>query len=211
MLTFEEFYNEIQKTKSPVVIVGGIHGDEPAGNIAAKSFEDKDGIVVFSDFNKTGKRRLHGVDPNRHFDEDDSIPEEDSLLEDIIKLKPRLVISLHEDDSTDEVYAYCSPGMKDKLQEVLVSLDVPLAKSAIGDKTDRGVITDGKLPTKGTLERALRKRYIPSCTIETPSAELSLEERVAIHKKVVLGILQQMEFHDRAIDMSDIEVKEETE
>jgi len=39
------------------------------------------------------------------------------------------------------------------------------------------------------VERALRKRDIPSCTIETPSAKMSLEERVNIHKKIVEGLL----------------------
>jgi len=189
-MKFDQLVESILVSASgPTVIVGGIHGDEPAGNIAAKSFKGRSGVVVFSDINKTGHRRLKGVDPNRHFDQDDSLPEEDKLLEDIIALKPRLVIALHEDDSTDEVYAYCSPGMKDKLQAVLAKLDVPLAKSAIGDKADKGVITDGHLPTKGTLERALRKRDIPSCTIETPSAKMFLEERVSIHKKVVESLL----------------------
>jgi predicted deacylase len=198
---YKSLLKEFQLFESVIVLVGGLHGDEPAGNIAAKSFKDREGIVVFADINKTGHRRLDNKDPNRHFDMDDSLSIEDELLKDIEALQPRLVIALHEDDSTDEVYAYCCPGMKDKLQGVLASLDLPLAKSAIGDKTDKGVITDGKLPTRGTLERALRKRDIPSCTIETPSAKMPLEERVAIHKKVVLGLLQQMEFHDRAINM----------
>jgi predicted deacylase len=189
-LTFEEYYNEIQKTESPVVIVGGIHGDEPAGNLAAKRFEGKEGIVVISDVNTTGERRLDGVDPNRHFDKKDSLPIEDKILSKIEEIKPRLVISLHEDDTTDEVYAYCSPGMVDKVKAALKSLKVPLAKSAIGDKTDEGVISHGHLPTVGTLERALRKHDIPSVTFETPVKSYSLKDRVELQIKAVNFLLK---------------------
>ena len=175
----------LQQVDNPVVIIGGIHGDEPAGNIAAKKFEGRKDVIVIADVNTTGKRRLDGVDPNRHFDKDDSLPIEDEILSKIEAIQPRLVISLHEDDTTDEVYAYCSPGMEDKVKAALKSLDVPLAKSAIGDKTDEGVIVRGHLPTVGTLERALRKRDIPSVTIETPVKSYDLEERVNLHIRAV--------------------------
>jgi len=200
ILTFEEYYNQIE---SPVVLVGGIHGDEPAGNIAAKRYKGKENIVVIADVNPTGKRRLDGVDPNRHFDKKDSLPIEDEILAKIEEVQPRLVIALHEDDTTDEVYAYCSPGMKDKVQAVLAELDVPLAKSAIGDKTDKGVIVRGHLPTAGTLERALRKRDIPSVTVETPVKSYSLEERVKLQIRIVNGLLKQINFHDVAINLVD--------
>ena len=200
MLTFEQYYNEME---SPVVLVGGIHGDEPAGNIAAKKYEGKKGIIVIADVNTTGERRLDGVDPNRHFDKKDSLPIEDEILSKIEALQPRLVIALHEDDITDEVYAYCSPGMKDKVQAVLAELGVPLAKSAIGDRADKGVIARGHLPTAGTLEKALRKRDIPSVTIETPVKSYNLEDRVKLQVQIVNGLLKQINFHDTAIALVD--------
>jgi len=178
-------------TEGPIVIIGGIHGDEPAGNIAAKKYEGKKGIVVIADVNKTGERRLDGVDPNRHFDKKDSLPIEDEILSKIEDQKPRMVIALHEDDTTDEVYAYCSPGMEDKVKAALKSLDVPLAKSAIGDKTDEGVIVRGHLPTAGTLERALRKRDIPSVTFETPVEPYDLEKRVELQIKFVNFLIKE--------------------
>jgi predicted deacylase len=178
-------------TEGPIVIIGGIHGDEPAGNIAAKKYKGKKGIVVIADVNKTGERRLDGVDPNRHFDKKDSLPIEDEILSKIEELKPRMVIALHEDDTTDEVYAYCSPGMEDKVKAALKSLDVPLAKSAIGDKTDEGVIVRGHLPTAGTLERALRKRDIPSVTFETPVESYDLEKRVELQIKFVNFLIKE--------------------
>jgi hypothetical protein len=176
----------------PVVIVGGIHGDEPAGNIAAKEFVGKKGVVVVSDVNPTGKRRFHGIDLNRHFGLKNSLPIEDTLLTKITELKPRTVIALHEDDTTDEVYAYCSLGLVNMVKVALKSLQAPLAKSAIGDRTDEGVITHGHLPCRGTLEHELRHRHIENCTIETPAKKHSVHERVELHKHMVSALLKHI-------------------
>lgn len=197
-MKFDDLYNEYIKPR--VVLVGGIHGDEPAGNEAAKIFKGISDIYVICDVNTTGKRRLDGVDPNRHFDEKDSLPVEDQILAKIDEIKPTLVIAMHEDDTTDEVYAYSSPDMKDKLQAVLQELNVKLAKSAIGDKTDKGVITHGHLPTKGTLERALRKRGISSCTIETPVNTYDLKTRIELQVEIVKGLLLQLQFKSDILD-----------
>lgn len=43
--------------RESVVIISGLHGDEPAGNIAAKDFKGIEGITVIRNINKTGKRR----------------------------------------------------------------------------------------------------------------------------------------------------------
>jgi predicted deacylase len=188
---FSEYYKKNSKPR--VVLMGGIHGDEPAGNIASKKFKNVEGVYVISDINKTGKRRLNNVDPNRHFDQDDELPVEKDILDQIEEIKPTLVIAMHEDDTTDEVYAYSSPDMVDKLKAVLKELNVKLAKSAIGDKTDHGVISHGHLPTKGTLERALRKRGISSCTIETPVKTYDLETRVMLQVEIVKSLLLQLQ------------------
>jgi hypothetical protein len=188
-MKFEKLYKKY--TKRPILLIGGIHGDEPAGNLAAQKFIGVEGVNIIYVINKTGKRRLHGVDPNRHFGEDDEIPEEKHILDIVDELNPALVISMHEDDTTDQVYAYSSPDMKEKVQAVLAELNVDLAKSAIGDKTDHGVITSGHLPTKGTLERALRKRGISSVTIETPVRMYELDKRISLQVKIVKGLLLQ--------------------
>jgi hypothetical protein len=76
-----------------------------------------------------------------------------------------------------------------EVKAALKSLEVPLAKSAIGDKTDEGVISHGHLPTVGTLERALRKRDIPSVTFETPVESYDLKHRVELQIKFINTIL----------------------
>jgi len=164
-LILESLY---EKVSSPIVVVGGIHGDEVAGTIAADRFKGKEGIYVISHVNKTGKRRDGSIDLNRHFDQKDSVEKEDRILNKILSLKPRVVIALHEDCDGSGIYAYCNPEFKEKLKDILASIHAPKAKSACGDKTEDGVISFGHLPTKGTLERAMRKRGIPYCTLETP-------------------------------------------
>ena len=172
---------------NPIVIVSGIHGDEPAGNVAAKCFEGKDNVIVLSDINQTGKRRLGSQDLNRHFDQDGH-DIQNSILSYIESLNPQLVISLHEDDKARGVYVYCSKQISDSIKKVLLKYNLPLAKSAYGDRTDSGVIDNGNQPYKGTLERALNRRGISYCTIETP-LHLELEQRVNIFKKLVSELI----------------------
>jgi len=74
----------------------------------------------------------------------------------------------------------------------LKSLQAPLAKSAIGDRTDEGVITHGHLPCRGTLEHELRHRHIENCTIETPAKKHSVHERVELHKHMVSALLKHI-------------------
>ena len=172
---------------NPIVIVSGIHGDEIAGDKASTFYKDKDGVFVFSNINETGKRRLGTQDFNRHFDEEDHNLQKD-LLDKIESLGPRLVISLHEDDNARGVYVYCSANISDRIKKVLLKYNLPLAKSAYGDRTDNGVIDHGDQPYRGTLERALEKRNIPYCTIETPMS-LELNQRVKIFHTVINDLI----------------------
>jgi len=170
------------------IIISGIHGDEPAGNLAAKYFKNLPNVKVYSNLNKTKKRRIGKKDPNRHFDTEDGGELQDKLLFQIEKRNPTLVISLHEDDETDGVYAYCSPEIHDKVKAALSKSLIPLADSAHGDMADKGVISDGNQPYKGTLERALRRRNIPYCTIETPCSDEDIEKRV----KSLINIVSEL-------------------
>ena len=171
------------------VIVSGLHGDEPAGNTAANYFKNLPNVKVYSNLNKTKKRRLNGKDPNRHFDTDDQNDLQDRLLSKIEELNPTLVISLHEDDEVDGVYAYCSPEIEDKVKNALMKSKIQLAVKAHGDVTDQGVISNGQQPYKGTLERALKRRNIPYCTLETPCADEEFETRAKTLISVVSDLI----------------------
>jgi predicted deacylase len=188
-ILLESLYESNVLNKNKIIIISGLHGDEPAGNIAAKFFENLQNVYVISDINSTNKRRMDGRDLNRHFDTPDENDIQDKIILGIEKMNPKLVISLHEDDEVDGVYAYCSPDLEECLKQCLEGIDISVLKNAHGDKTDGGVITNGNQPYKGTLERALRRRNISYCTIETPSSEKSLEERVICLKQIVNNII----------------------
>lgn len=187
MQSFKDHFHSSRQEGS-VVIVGGMHGDEKAGNIAANSFKGTKGIHVISDINTSDKRRLDGKDFNRHFDTKDSNDLNDSILERILDILPRLVIDLHEDIDARGVYVYCTPSLTPKIQSILDEHDLPLAKSAMGDKVNKGVVDHGHLPSKGTLERALAKRDIPYCTFETPTS-WPLEKRVKVLRMLVRALV----------------------
>lgn len=171
------------------LIISGLHGDEPAGNIAAKYFENLPNVKVYSNLNKSKKRRMEGKDPNRHFDTEDQDSFQTNLINKIEKINPVLVISLHEDDEVDGVYAYCSEDVKDLTSNALACGGMELANVAHDDPTDKGVIVNGKQPYEGTLEKALKRRNISYCTIETPSQKKDISERANCLIKIVSKII----------------------
>ena len=180
-------FEEIKNTS--IVIVGGLHGDETAGNLVANLFKNRKGIVVINNINTTGKRRLNGKDINRHFDTKSSTNLNDSILASVLKHNPKMVIDLHEDVDARGVYVYCSEELSSKIKDILKTYELPLAKSACGDKVVDGVVDHGHLPTKGTLEKALSERNILYCTFETPT-KWKLEKRIEVLKLLVDNIIK---------------------
>lgn len=191
-----DFLVENLLSNKTFVIISGIHGDEPAGNAASQFFKNKKNVYVISNINKTNKRRVDGKDLNRHFDTPDNNDLQDKILLKIEELNPSVVISLHEDDEVDGVYAYCSPDIEEYVKSCMNNIDLNISKNAHGDKTDNGVITNGKQPYKGTLERALKRRNISYCTIETPSSDENFEKRVDCLKNIVHNLIEDYEIHN---------------
>lgn len=175
-----------------VIIISGLHGDEPTGNLAAKYFKNLSNVEVHTNLNPSSKRRLDGKDLNRHFDRDDAGDIQNNLLRTIELYNPKLVISLHEDDEVNGVYAYCSPEIEDRVASALQTSTIDIASSAHGDYAEKGVIVNGKQPYRGTLERALKKRNIMFCTIETPSKHNNIKERVLVMKNIVQKLLSKL-------------------
>jgi hypothetical protein len=174
--------------KKEVVIVSGLHGDEPAGNYAARYFFNNPKILVIDNINRSGKRELNGKDINRQFGKGtDELA--DSILQTILEAQPRLVISLHEDTDADKPYAYCSDSLISKLQNIFKDLNIDVLGGTIyGDKLEDGVVVDTDQHWSGTLESQLEDNNILYCTIETPT-NIDLKERVKLQVSIVEALL----------------------
>jgi hypothetical protein len=176
---------QIMSKKASTLVVSGIHGDEPAGDVAAEKLKGTTDVI--SDINPTDKRRFRGKDINRHFDKPVEGSIQQKLLDIIDSKRPSKVVALHEDDEVDKPYAYSSPSLAHEVKEALKDKDT--ATSAHNDKTDDGVISEGKNPPKGSLEKALDNRGIAHATIETPSKSQNMGERTKTHLDVIKSLL----------------------
>lgn len=189
----EEAYKQVLKKEPTFLIISGLHGDEPAGNLAAKYFKNLKNVRVWDSINPTHRRRFQGKDINRHFEEKGEGEIQKSIEEQIEVLKPTVVISLHEDDEVSGVYAYCSPELKEKVCGCLKESGIKIVSSVHGDKTEEGVIVSGKQPYRGTLERFLKRRGILYFTLETPSSLYHLKKRTLIMIQIIKYFLNN--FH----------------
>jgi len=176
--------NQHEKTAADTVIVSGIHGDEPAAAIAGRQLASK-GLPVVDVGNHSGKRTDHGIDLNRHFDDANKPPKLVSALRKLVALHPKQIIDLHEDNDAHGAYAYASHDIADRVRQKLnAGKALGQAKSVKGDKAVQGVITDGKYPPKGSIEKVMENKGISYTTVETPT-NVPLSERVAFHKDKV--------------------------
>jgi hypothetical protein len=196
----EKTEQSFQQKKANALIVSGLHGDEPAGDIAADKL--KDSVDVVSHINPSNKRRFEGKDLNRHFNKPTEGNKQKTILDLIKKKKPDLVVSLHEDDEAKKPYAYASKNIKDKVEKALKDKDT--AKSAHGDKAEHGVISEGKNPPDGSLEKALDAQGIHRVTLETPSKTENKQSRVKTHLDVVRKLLSKKAAADHPLKSTNI-------
>lgn len=166
-----------------VLIIGGLHGDEPAGVCAAvelltKQYQNDACITVIPCANPAGfkhERRENedGEDINRQFD-DGTKQEEELVLRDMVA-QCDLLITLHEDGTRDGCYAY-APKLYAKigrsaLKAMSRHVDVTQDADVFGDYCDAGLITDIHLnnPKHGqSVEGFGKKMGVPSFCLEVP-------------------------------------------
>ncbi len=166
-----------------ILIIGGIHGDEPAGVLAAvelasMDYIDTQCVKILPCANPVGyvnDTRENGdkEDINRQFD-DGHTQEEEKILKDLVA-QADILITLHEDDTHDGCYVYAPTVHQDvghkALAEMSKTLPIENSKSIFGDPTDRGLITnfDLKKPKHGnSIEGYGKKLGVPSFCLEVP-------------------------------------------
>ena len=185
---FSDYIRDILESQSrlKMVLVVGLHGDEPVGAYISDIPPD---IKIIGPINQTGKRRLDGKDLNRQFNKADGLAEQ--ILDQIKELRPQCVVDSHEDDEVNQVYVYCSVDIQKALQKILSQLDIPLAQKAHSDFTEGGTIVSGEQPYTGTLERECKNLGISYCCIETPIT-WPLNARIKIQTKIINDLYQYL-------------------
>lgn len=197
---------EFRNSGPEVLILGGVHGDEIEGVIAAqkileslqKSFPYKLNLTVVPQFNIEGvlyrtRGNFRGVDLNRNLPTQDwspeiktprynpgpspfSEPENHGLVDYIEKKKPRLILTLHSWHPVLNVNGDCR-----KVAEVLA------AHTGYKIDDDIGYPTPGCLGTFAGLER-----NCPTLTYEIERG-LAPEKILSIHVPALLEALKVME------------------
>ncbi len=115
---------------------------------------------------------------NRQFGKNDVTA--NNILTKVLSHRPDVVITLHEDDESDYCYVYCNEPLRPLAEECVNVMRTQLGgtpSTVHGDKCVNGVITHGKIPPKGTLEKTLIKYGVNYICFETPELE-KLSERI---------------------------------
>jgi predicted deacylase len=187
-----------------VVVIGGIHGDEPAGVCAAldlvmKDYPESQMLTIIPCANPEGYYRNtrendQGEDINRQFD-DDRRQQEEHVLRDIVS-QADVLITLHEDDVHGGCYVYAPKIHSDvgrkALEAMSMSVDIVEVDDIFGDRCDDGLIVDLDLnnPKHGaSVEGYGKKMGVPSFCLETPQGS-SFDSRVKALSDGALAIIR---------------------
>ena len=187
----------------PILITGGVHGDEPAGVEAVLQFLARDNTALLKNFsflvipciNPYGyvhntRETRDGVDINRAFEADD-VAEVAILKQALEQNQYALAIDFHEDYDATGFYLY--EGKRDKKY---IGPDLATAAKAIGpiDPEDPGEdapdITEGVYKiatawgTQGLAPYLLHFHSEHVIISETPTA-WQLEQRAALHLTIL--------------------------
>jgi murein peptide amidase A len=183
-------------TLPAIHIAAGVHGDEPAGSHALLALVENDDLDprfsyrIWPCTNPTGydartRESVDGLDVNRTFGRGGSSPESRAIITANRDLKFELAIDLHEDDEADGFYCYeyGNSGIGRGIVEMLARAGTPL--------DPRGVLTPDpdaeaeKIGGRTLTQLLMRNAARLGLTLETPSAVLPFEARVATHVAAV--------------------------
>ena len=191
----------------PILLTGGVHGDEPAGVAATLQFLERDNtellkrftFVVIPCINPYGyvhgtRENREGVDINRAFDTMD-VPEVAIVKKAIAQTQFSLAIDFHEDYDATGFYLY-----EGKRDEAYIGVELADAVKTIGpiDADDPGEeapeIAAGvykvatEWGTQGLAPYLLHFHSEHVIITETPTI-WPLEQRVALHLGILDGTL----------------------
>ena len=125
-----------------------------------------------------GTRKAFGKDLNRQFGKNNVTA--NNILQIILSHRPQILITLHEDDEIDNCYVYCTDVLKPLAEQslnVMRTILPGIPNIVHGDTAEQGVITHGKEPFKGTLEKEVVKYGINYICFEAPELN-TLSERI---------------------------------
>ncbi len=172
-----------------ILIIGGLHGDEPAGVLAAVELASMDFIKsqcvkILPCANPVGyikdtRENGDNEDINRQFD-DGKIQEEEKVLRDYVA-QADILITLHEDGTHEGCYLYAPMIHQDvgrkALHEMAKTLPIEKSSTIFGDPAEEGLVTGMAVENhkhSRSIEGYGKKLGVPSFCLEVPGkAELS--------------------------------------
>lgn len=199
-----------------VLITGGIHGDEPAGYLAARQIADwtvkRGTLIVVPRCNppaiEVRKRRVPGLegvegDLNRHFpppDEASVVTDEQAvrIWDFLRKHDPDVLLDLHEG------YGFRAAGSKSVGSSVITHRRNDNAQQAVMLKAVNQEITAEDrvfVPlfsaVKGSLVRAAAEQFeVDAHILETTTKDQSVSTRTRQHRRMVAAMLADLDMAD---------------
>ncbi|MEX0323778.1 MAG: M14 family metallocarboxypeptidase [Puniceicoccaceae bacterium] len=197
-----------------VYISAGVHGDEPAGPMAAlellrqKALPENINLTVFPLVNPQGleagtRENLDGVDLNRDYGSEPVAYETRSQLEWIGDCQYDVTICLHEDYDGEGFYVYAHSVDKAGPDFAQIAIDAASPFTGVDGRTeiDEMPAKNGKMfppidivdPKRPDLPEALRLLFRHgakvSVTTETPSCQ-PITKRIQAQCAVVMAVIQ---------------------
>ena len=190
-------------TLPAIDIAAGVHGDEPAGPHALLALVENDDLDPRFSYrmwvctNPTGydartRESEDGVDVIGTFGRGGSSPESKAIITANRDLKFELTIDLHEDDESSGFYCYeyGGAGIGRGLVDMLAGNGTPIDPRDVltPDPDAEAERIGGRTLTQLLMRNAARL----GLTLETPSAVLPFELRVATHVAAVKHALSRI-------------------
>jgi len=193
------------KGKTPgltLMIIGGIHGDEESGCIAAKKYTDikleRGNLIVIPEANAPAvreKKRFVNVDMNRIFDRDNGTAYEYKTVDEIKKLisGSDAVINLHESTKKGSVVMIDDKKLKKTADKVIktVNSSTNKIKLVLYNYRTASKNAEHKEQRKSLTYYALYKKGIPAFAVDLSKSEASLDDRVAVQSLAIDAFMEE--------------------